>query len=316
MKVAVIGSGVVGQATGKGFATQGHEVVFSDVSLEILVKLRKDGFQTCFPEFLSEKGEQYDVFFLSVCTPTVAGRIFLNHLKDATEELGQGALRKNDRYCVVSPRSTLPPGTTEDFLIPILEKNSGKKAGRDFGVCFNPEYLREKTAGEDFRHPWLVVIGELDQRSGKVLEELYDWVECPVEHTSLAEAEAEKYVHNVFNAAKIAFFNEMRQALQKRGGMDVNKVFRLVARSAEGCWNPMYGLKDFGPFDGSCLPKDTMAFLTWAEEELEMDLPILRTTIEENRALSQRIASKKGNGKCNGRPLARVAQELASAPTV
>ncbi|OGZ80919.1 MAG: hypothetical protein A2312_01050 [Candidatus Staskawiczbacteria bacterium RIFOXYB2_FULL_32_9] len=294
-KLAIVGSGVVGQATGRGFSTNGHDVTFCDINQQTIDELQKNGYKACLPESMAGESQNFDAFFMSVSTPTNDGKIFLEHIISATKQLGQGALKKNRGYCVVVPRSTLPPGTTERVIIPTLEKNSGKKAGRDFGVCFNPEFLREVSAEKDFVNPRLVVIGELDRKSGKKVDEIYSWAECPIVHTTLAEAEAEKYVHNLFNAVKIAFFNEMRGALGKYDHMDIDGIFQLVAKSAEGCWNPMYGLKNLGPFDGSCLPKDTEAFLGWAKSEFGIDLPILRTTVEENRKLTKK--SRKINGK-------------------
>lgn len=286
-KIAMIGAGVVGQASGKGFVVSGHEVVFCDVRNDVVEKLRVQGFTACVPEHLHEEGGDFDAFLLSVCTPTRDKRICFDYLEVAISNLAVSALAQNQKYCIVVPRSTIPPGTTQQLLIPLLEKYSGKKAGRDFGVCFNPEFLRERCAENDFLHPWIVVIGELDAISGRKLEEIYNWVGCPIEHTTIAEAEAEKYVHNVFNAVKITYFNEMREAL-KASGIDADRVFRIVAQSCEGCFNPFYGTKNFGPFDGSCLPKDTQAFLGWAEESLRMDLPLLRTAIEVNNRFAER----------------------------
>ena len=280
-KIAIIGSGVVVQATGKGFIENGNDVVFCDINCETLWKLEGKGFRVCAPDWLVE--EKANVFILTVSTPTVDGEIELNFLKSAVANLGK-TLEQIDNYCLIVVRSTVPPGTTEDILIPLLEKYSNKKAGEDFGVCMNPEYLREISNEEDFKNPWIITIGELDSKSGEILEQLYSNYECPIFRVPLKEAEIQKYVHNLFNACKISFFNEMRMVCNM---IDANadKVFALVAQSAEASWNREYGIKDLGPYSGSCLPKDTTALLTWAKENLDTEMPLLQATIKVNESL-------------------------------
>lgn len=285
-KLAVIGSGVVGQATGKGFIAKGHEVIFCDINPEVLAQLESQGYKVCPPNLL-ERESGIKAFFLPVSTPTIDGKIELNFLKSAIANLGNGVLKKHSDYCVVVIRSTVPPGTIEGYLIPLLEKYSGKKAGKDFGVCMNPEYLRENSNEEDFKNPWIVVIGEFDEQSGKKLEEIYIPVNCPIIHTLIKEAETQKYVHNLFNACKISFFNEMRMICDTVG-VNADIVFKLVSMSAEASWNPQYGIRDFGPFGGTCLPKDTTAFFTWAEEELGEHTPLLRAVIRVNENIKEK----------------------------
>lgn len=288
-KLAIIGSGIVGQATGKGFIAKGHEVVFCDINPETLAKLENQGHKVCPPSLLEEE-KGVKAFFVPVSTPTIDGKIKLDFLKSAVVNLGRGALKKNNDYCIVVVRSTVPPNTVEGSLIALLEKYSGKKAGKDFGVCMNPEYLREDSNEEDFKNPWIIVIGELDAKSGGMLEEIYGPHECPIVHTSIKEAETQKYVHNLFNACKISFFNEMRMVCEAVN-VDADKVFELVAKSAEASWNPKYGIRNFGPYGGSCLPKDTTAFLAWARHELGKSLPLLKAVIKVNE-----ITKEKRNG--------------------
>ncbi len=283
-KIAVIGSGVVGQATGKGFIEKGHEVVFCDIDPSVLTKLKGEGHNACMPDLLEE--ENTDAFFLTVSTPTIDGEIELKFLKSAIANLGSH-LKKKEGYQLIVVRSTVPPGTTENIVIPLLEEYSEKKAGKDFGVCMNPEYLREEKAVEDFQKPWIIVIGSLDDESGKTLEKIYEFYECPIKHVSLKEAEIQKYIHNLFNASKISFFNEMRMICEKIK-VDTDKVFELVSKSAEGSWNQEYGIRDFGPFSGSCLPKDTSAFLSWSKEELKNPMHQLKATIKVNEITKER----------------------------
>jgi len=288
-KLAIIGSGIVGQATGKGFIAKGHGVVFCDINPETLARLENQGYKVCPPNLLEEE-KGVKAFFLPVSTPTVDGKIQLDFLKSAVANLGEGALKKTNDYCIVVVRSTVPPNTIEGSLIPLLERYSGKKAGKDFGVCMNPEYLREDSNEEDFKNPWIIVIGELDAKSGETLEEIYGSHNCPIVHISIKEAETQKYVHNLFNACKISFFNEMRMVCEAVN-VDANKVFELVAKSAEGSWNQKYGIRNLGPYGGSCLPKDTTAFLAWAKDELEKSLPLLKAVIKVNE-----ITKEKRNG--------------------
>lgn len=285
-KIAVIGSGVVGQATGKGLISKGHDVIFCDISPETLAKLENQGHKTCSPNLLEQETD-IKAFFLAISTPTVDGNIKLNFLESAVANLGGGALKKNNDYCIITIRSTVPPNTIEGTLIPLLEKYSGKKAGKDFGVCMNPEYLRENSNEEDFKNPWIITIGELDAKSGETLETIYGPHNCPIAHTSIKEAEMQKYVHNLFNACKISFFNEMR-IICETVKVDADKVFELVAKSAEGSWNKEYGIRNLGPYSGSCLPKDTTAFLAWAKDGLKRSMPLLKAVISVNETVKEK----------------------------
>jgi len=289
-KLIIIGSGIVGRATGGGFIAGGHEVVFCDINLEVLAKLQNQGHKVCSPNLL-EQETNVKAFFLAISTPTVDNKIKLDFLESAVASLGEGALKKCNDYCIVVIRSTVPPNTIESTLIPLLEKYSGKKAGKDFGVCMNPEYLREETALDDARKPWLILIGEYDKKSGDVLASVCQGFTCPVVRCQLIEAEMQKYVHNLFNAAKITFFNEIRQ-IGKQIGIDTKKLFQVTAASAEGMWNPQYGIKDLGPFQGSCLPKDTLAFLAWAQEN-GLKAQFVATVVKVNDALLKTNGERK-----------------------
>lgn len=277
-KIAIIGSGVVGGATGKGLVSRGYEVTFYDLRKETIDFLSKGGYDAKHIDLLD--ANLYNVFFLSVPTPTEEGKINLQYLKNATKDLGK-KLGNKKNYFVVVVRSTVLPGTTEDIVIPILEKESSKKAGVDFGVAMNPEYLREKNAEDDFENPWIITVGLLDQRSKKFIAEIYKNFSCPIHFLSLREAETQKYVHNLFNAVKIAFFNEMRIACNLIG-ISPEKIFEITADSAEGSWNKKYGIGNFGPFDGMCLPKDTQAFLNWSKKN-KFQPDVLAGAIKANK---------------------------------
>ena len=283
-RICVVGAGVVGQATGRGFLARGFKVEFVDVKPEVVERLRREGLVAYTPPELESKPLTAAVVFFTVSTPTEAGKINLDYLHKAAGDIGR-RLAVSSGYRVIAVRSTVVPGTTEGMVKKELERWSGKKAGRDFGLCMNPEYLREASAEKDFAEPWLVVIGQLDEKSGDELARLYKKFGCPVERVSIKEAEMQKYAHNLFNAAKITFFNEMRRVCEGMG-INADNVFPLVAKSAEGMWNPAYGIRDFGPFNGMCLPKDTQAFLAWAAKQ-GWDMPLLKTTIAVNNTLME-----------------------------
>ncbi len=277
MKIAVVGSGFVGQATGRGLKKHNNDIVFVDVSQEKVDQLREEGFEA----HLADKYHKIttDVTMFCVPTPTKEHAIQLHFLEAAVRAFAE-RLKNHSKYHVAVVRSTVPPKTTREFVLPLIEEISGKKAGKDFGLCMQPEYLREVTANEDFERPWFILIGEYDDRSGSTLEKIYRGFDAPIEHLSLEEAEFQKYVHNVYNAVKIAFFNEMR-IVANNEDWNAEAVFRATAESCEGIWNPVYGLRDYGPFDGSCLPKDTRALLQWGDEH-GYKLGILKAVVGEN----------------------------------
>ncbi|MBA7698218.1 GDP-mannose 6-dehydrogenase [subsurface metagenome] len=285
--ILIIGSGVVGQATGKGFHSKGHRVVFYDVNPDVLSRLSEEGYNTCDDYDLRE----FDVSMLCVCTPTRNDKIVLDYLHSALKKLG-AKLADINRYHLVVVRSTSLPGTTEEKVIPMLEYYSGKKAGLDFGICMNPEFLRAAKSGHDFAHPWLTVIGAYDQRSGKELERLYQPFGAEIMITELKVAEMMKYVHNLFNATKISFFNEMHMVCDKLG-IDSQAVNSLVVKSAEGIWNPKYGTTGGRPYGGSCLPKDTRAFRSFAHELELSRMPLLNATIRINEEMGEQIPDEQ-----------------------
>jgi len=284
--IFIVGSGVVGQATGKGLSGKGFKVTFVDTNPAVVSELYEEGYQAFSTAHLDDLGT--NIIMLSVPTYTLppAENDGIESIRMAAASVGEW-LSQTDKYCLIVVRSTVIPGTTENIIIPIIENCSGKRAGYDFGICVNPEYLRERSAEDDFNNPRIIVIGEVDCQSGDLLEEVYYWANCPIYRVSLKEAELQKFVHNLYNATKISFFNEMRLVCQQTG-LDGEKAFPLVAQSAEAIWNPAYGTANLGPFGGSCLPKDTAAFLTWAKEQ-NMEAPILDAVIKVNKIFERQL---------------------------
>jgi UDPglucose 6-dehydrogenase len=283
-EILIIGSGIVGTATGKGLSSLGHKVTFVDIKPEVLQRLKNEG---CTAIGLDRFDEiNVDISMLCLPTPTVNNRIDISAYEVILPKLGKKLSFSKDYHLIVV-RSTILPGVTEGLIIPRLEQISGKKAGIDFGICVNPEFLREATAEKDFLNPWILLIGALDQKSGSFLENLYKPIvqkrDIPIMKTDLKTAEMIKYVHNLYNATKISFANEI-WTVSKELGIDGNFVMEVVAKSAEGMWNLKYGIRGGYPFGGSCLPKDTQAFLNFAEENGQ-EMKLLKAVIDINKKL-------------------------------
>jgi UDPglucose 6-dehydrogenase len=280
-RIMIVGAGVVGRATGKGFSKHGNDVIFVDVDEHTVSHLSEQDYTAIYPADMDLTGVA--AAFVSVTALTAACGIDLSYLEQACKSLG-AALAECDTQPVVVFRCTIPPGTTRDRLVPLLEETSGKQAGTDFGVCYNPEYLRAYCAEQDFLRPRIVTIGrdphnaEFTQR----LTDIYASFEAPFYHCSYEDAEFHKYVHNLFNATKISFFNEMRLAAQNLG-LDPRQTFERAALSAQGMWDSRYGAEDHGPYAGTCLPKDVGAWLSFTEER-GLPAPLLNAVREVNRA--------------------------------
>lgn len=276
--VLVIGAGVVGVATGRGFSRVGVDVAFYDTSTYRTAELRAQGLNVLNEDEVH--GRDRDAYLISVPTPTRDGRIDLSAVKQASKLVGLALAASSTWHCVVV-RSTVPPGTTEEIVLPILETYSGKRAGIDFGLAMNPEFLRAATAEDDFVNPRVIVYGAIDAPTIRFMQSLYQpWTHVETKSMTLREAEATKYVANVFNAAKISFFNEMHSILEKMGVESITP-FLAAAMGAEGLWNPLYGTKGGRPFGGECLPKDTAAFATIVRD-LGVESPMLEATIATN----------------------------------
>src|SRR5712691_7695864 len=220
MRINIYGLGYVGCVSAVCLANLGHDVTgidVDDVKLNMLNEglspVVEPGLQEAIQQALTSKRLQAtaayrgptDVSMICVGTPSNGnGSLRLDHVLKVTEQIGDH-LRDSDLYHVVIVRSTVLPGTVSDTIIPILEKRSQKTAGADFGVCMNPEFMRESTAMTDFYKPIFTLIGELDERSGSVVEEIYNNIKAPVIHTKIKVAEMTKYVCNSFHALKVVF---------------------------------------------------------------------------------------------------------------
>jgi|SRR3989344_4577312 len=264
-KILIIGAGFVGEAVGKVFLNKNHNVIFTDINPQVITKLRSQNLPVLHPQEITDQIFDFDFLFFCIQTPTKKGKVDLSYLLKGIKYYAK-FISRSKKYQVCIIKSTVPPETTEKKLIPLLEKFSQKTAGKDFGICVNPEFLREKSAYEDFLNPKVTLIGKYDDVSARKLKELYKNFSAPLYIVSAKEAEMAKYIHNIFNALKISYFNEFRR-ISKVAGVDPELIYPIVAQSAEGMWNPEYGTQNKGPFEGSCLVKDLGAFNGWLKQK-------------------------------------------------
>ena len=263
-KISIIGSGWVGTALGRGLIELGNEVTFYDV-------VDKDLPNFTFTKDINHAIVNSEVSFVSVPTPTNEnGEIDLSYIKEAAKNIGKVLATKNEYHLVVV-KSTVVPGTTENVVIPILEKFSGKRAREsEIGVCMNPEFLTEisgswsedRSTKKDFFTEDRIVIGEYDKKSGNILESLYKPLNKPIFRTDLRTAEMIKYASNCVLATKISYWNEVF-LICKELGIDSQIVADVVGLDPR---IGMYGTVHGKAFGGKCLPKDLKAFIAFADK--------------------------------------------------
>src|SRR5580698_69125 len=289
--------GYVGTVSAGCLALDGHEVIGVDpvrtkVDLinsgqspiievdiaEIIAAMVKSG-RLRATQDQDEAIRQTELSFVCVGTPSQTnGNLDLTYIRRVCELIGAALKNKTDRHTIVI-RSTILPGTMHGIVIPVLEEFSGKKAGTDFGVCHNPEFLREGSAVKDFNSPPKTVIGELDKASGDILVELYKKLDAPLIRTDLETAEMVKYVDNSWHALKIGFANEIGN-LCKSFSIDAHAVMKIFIQDKKLNISPAYLLPGFA-FGGSCLPKDLRA-LSYQAKMHDLELPILASILPSN----------------------------------
>ena len=230
---------------------------------------------------------QSDVTFLSVGTPTSKdGGCDFTYVRQASRAIGQ-AIAMKDSYHVVVLRCSVPPGTTLDVVVPEIEQASGKKLGPDFGVCFNPEFLREGVAVADFFDPPKTVVGASDARAERTVTAIYGAVDKNVIFTSIEAAEMVKYVDNVWHATKVAFGNEVGR-LCKKLDIDSHDVMNIFVKDLKLNLSPYY-LKPGFAFGGSCLPKEVRA-VSHIAHAMGVDVPLIDSlTVSNQRHISEAI---------------------------
>ncbi len=313
MKISIFGMGYVGTVSAGCLAQNGHEVIGVDpvrtkVDLinagqspiieaeigKIIAEAVRSG-RLRATDNQDEAINQTELSFVCVGTPSQAnGNLDLTYIRRVCELIGRTLKNKTARHTVVI-RSTVLPGTMRDIVIPTLEENSGKKAGTEFGVCNNPEFLREGSAVMDFNFPPKTVIGQFDRESGELLATLYAKLDAPFIRTDLETAEMVKYVDNSWHALKIGFANEIGN-LCKSFGIDAHAVMKIFCQDKKLNISPAYLMPGFA-FGGSCLPKDLRA-LAYRAKTNDLQLPILSAILPSNElqvSKGLRLITEKGH---------------------
>jgi GDP-mannose 6-dehydrogenase len=296
--VSVFGLGYVGSVVTACLAANGHRVIGVDAN-QAKADLVAKGFSPIREKGLEEllqssirKGLvsattdahratlESDISLVCVGTPSNGnGTPNLAYIRKVSEEIG-GAIREKAGYHIVAVRSTIPPGTTESVVVPQLEQSSGKKPKADFGVCFNPEFLREGTSIQDFNDPPFTVIGTDDERAAAGMSNLYGMLTAPLMVTSFKVAEMLKYVNNAFHALKVSFANEIGNICRPLN-IDSHQVMEIFCQDKKLNLSPYY-LKPGFAFGGSCLPKDLRS-LVHLSRHLDLSVPVLEAILPSNR---------------------------------
>jgi len=303
MRLSVFGLGYVGCVSAACFAREGHEVLGVDVNqtkVDIINGGKSPIVEAGVGELIgemvaggklrattdsAEAVEASEISLICVGTPSNSnGSLDLAYVKRVCQEIGGALERKRERHTVVI-RSTMLPGTIETVVVPTLEVYSGKKAGRDFGVCINPEFLREGTSLKDFYSPPFTLIGADDEDVAAIVRRLYAGVDAPVLVVAVKAAEMVKYTCNCFHALKVSFANEIGN-ICKGLGIDSHEVMDAFCRDTKLNLSPYY-LKPGFAFGGSCLPKDLRA-VTYKAKELDVDVPVLSAVLQSNRLQVER----------------------------
>jgi UDPglucose 6-dehydrogenase len=295
-KIGIIGSGVVGSATGKGFHRLGHDIIFYDISKQRLHDLEDNGYKVA--SSVSEIIDKTDLSFVCVNTPAKSnGEQDLSQLMSVLYDIANALVSTNGRQQqqndqrkphLIVFRSTMLPGTMRKVVVNYLQSNSSSSTiGRDYNICFNPEFLRQNTALDDFFKPDRVVIGEDGNGGSEPLKEMYQQLTQNIIVTSYDAAEMIKYASNCFLSLKISFFNEIG-LICKQMGID-DKAVSLGVSLDKRIGN--YGTQFGKPFEGACLPKDTEALAGFIKK-LQLNPDLLQVALDINRKMEELISSQ------------------------
>jgi len=303
MKLSVFGLGYVGCVSAACFAKEGHTVIGVDVNANKAEMINagdspivEEGIGPLLKEVVKANRlsattdsaaavRDSDVSLVCVGTPSNAnGSLDLRYVTRVCEEIG-AALKDKHRHHSVVIRSTMLPGTIESVVIPTLEKHSEKQVGIDFGVCINPEFLREGSSLKDFYAPPFTLIGADDEETTSTVRALYNGIDAPVIATSVKTAEMVKYVCNCFHALKVSFANEVGN-ICKALGVDSHEVMDIFCQDTKLNLSSYY-LKPGFAFGGSCLPKDLRA-INYKAKQVDVEVPVLSSILPSNRQQIER----------------------------
>ena len=313
MKIAVFGLGYVGVVSAACLVKDGHDVCGVDpntVKVGFLQRGKSPIVEPGLEELIATAVAagrlaagsdpaaavaRSDVLMVCVGTPGQAnGSLDLSYVRRVVQQIGE-QLAQAPAYKVVVIRSTLLPGSMQSVVIPTLEDSSRRKAGTDFGVCINPEFLREGTAIYDYDHPPKTVIGASDERAAAMVRELYATLSAPLILTDLRTAEMLKYIDNSWHALKVTFANEVGR-LCKATGIDARLAMRLFCTDTKLNISSAYLRPGFA-FGGSCLPKDVRA-LTYQGRLLDVDTPVLSSILVSNQLhIAHALAMIRATGR-------------------
>jgi GDP-mannose 6-dehydrogenase len=297
LSISVFGLGYVGSVSAACFASMGHRVIGVDVNpakVEMMARGKSPIIEARMNELVAEANRacrlqstvdsiaavmESDISFVCVGTPSLrSGKLDLSHIEKVAGEIGAALKQKKSGHIFVL-RSTVLPGTTESIVLPILEQTSGRRAGTDFVVAYNPEFMREGSAVADFLQPPYTILGAQDPSHLAPLRELYKETPGKVFETSIPVAEMVKYESNAYHAVKVTFANEFG-TLCKQLGVDTQAVTEIFLSDTRLNISPAYLSPGFA-FGGSCLPKDVRA-LTHRAKELDLKLPMLESLLPSN----------------------------------
>jgi GDP-mannose 6-dehydrogenase len=299
VRISVFGLGYVGAVSAACLARDGHEVLGVDVDPGKLELIRsgsspivEEGIQELVRSVVASGKlrvtadvgaaiEQTEISFVCVGTPSSPnGAQDLSAIQRVMEQIGRALSNKTTRHTIVL-RSTVQPGALEGVVRPILERESGRVSDRDFGVCFQPEFLREGSSIKDYDNPPFTIVGAREPLAAEPLRRLFGQLPCDFHVVSIGVAELVKYACNAFHAVKVTFANEVGRLTQSVG-VDARLVMDLVCKDTRLNISPAY-LKPGAPFGGSCLPKDLRA-LNYVAKTRDLTLPMLGSVLGSNRA--------------------------------
>lgn len=297
MNISIFGLGYVGVVSAGCLASVGHKIIGVDVN-ETKVDMLNRGISPIIEKDLSallSQGKQKglisattdsskairDTEISLVCVGTPSrenGSLNTKYIEHVCKEIGDCLASKPEPYILVF-RSTMLPGTCRETIIPLIEKTSGRKEGKDFFVTFNPEFLREATAVYDFSNPPKIVVGAKYPSAAKKVLALYHGLPGPRIITTLEIAEMVKYVDNNYHALKITFTNEIG-LICKELGLDSHEVMDIFKQDTKLNISPNYLNPGFA-FGGSCLPKDLRS-INYLAKRLDLETPLLDSIIRSN----------------------------------